>query len=390
MNDTFASRHAAKLLSLVAVLVLGSTACGKKADSKPERPPVPVTVGEARRQSAPLELTAVGTVEARSTVEVRSRVGGEVMRVHFQEGDEVHRGDVLFTVDPRSFQTALAQAEARLARDRVLAENAARRATRYADLVQKDFVTKDEHDAAEAEARSQKANLAADEAAVADARLQLSYATIRSPIDGRAGSVLVHAGNDVKANDQSMVVLHQMAPIDVRFPVPQQNLGDVRRREAAGTLAVEIRSSGDASHTGTLTFVDNAIDPTTGTIQLKATLDNRDRSLWPGELVNVALKLGQEEAVVAPDSAVQSGQQGDYVFVVGADQTVESRPVKVARTFGDQAVIAEGLQGGETVVTDGQLRLVPGAKITVKTPGAAPSETAASGKSGGPVSGGAR
>ena len=154
-------------------------------------------------------------------------------------------------------------------------------------------------------------------------------------------------------------------------------------------LAVEIRSSGGASHTGTLTFVDNAIDPTTGTILLKATVDNRDRSLWPGELVNVALKLGEEEAVVAPESAVQSGQQGDYVFVVGADQTVESRPVKVARTFGDQAVIAEGLQGGETVVTDGQLRLVPGAKITVKA-AASPGETAASGKSGGPISGGAR
>jgi multidrug efflux system membrane fusion protein len=338
---------------------------------------VPVAVAEARRETAPLELAAVGTVEAKSTVEVRSRVGGEVMRVHFAEGDEVRQGDVLFTIDPRPYQTTLAEAQGRLARDRVLADNAARQAARYAELVQKDFVTKEQYDAAEAEARSQKANLAADEATVADARLQLSYATIRAPFAGRVGALLVHRGTNVKANDQTMVVLHQMAPIDVRFPVPQQHLGNVRRRAAAGQLAVLVRTS-DGDRTGTLTFVDNAIDPTTGTIQLKATVDNRDRALWPGQLVNVVLALGEEQAVVAPESAVQSGQQGDYVFVVKADQTVESRPVKVARSLGERVVIAEGLEGGETVVTDGQLRLVPGAKVTVKragapaTPGTAP------------------
>jgi membrane fusion protein, multidrug efflux system len=178
-------------------------------------------------------------------------------------------------------------------------------------------------------------------------------------------------------------VLHQMAPIDVRFPVPQQHLGDVRRRAAAGPLAVAGRASGGARRTGDLTVVDNAIDPQTGTIQLKATVDNADRGLWPGELVNVALRLGEEQAVVAPESAVQSGQQGDYVFIVKADQTVESRPVKVARSVGELVVIAEGLEGGETVVTDGQLRLVPGAKVAIKsgepTGGVAPAAAAAPG-----------
>jgi multidrug efflux system membrane fusion protein len=343
---------------------------------------VPVTVEQARRESAPLELAAVGTVEAQSTVEVRSRVGGALVRVHFHEGDEVKKGDLLFTVDPRPFQAALAEAQGRLLRDRVMADNAAREAARYAELVQKDFVTKEQADRAEAEARAQKANLASDEATVADARLQLEYATIRAPLAGRVGSLLAHEGTTVKANDQTLVVLHQMAPIDVRFPVPQQHLREVRRRDAAGALPVRVTDSGGGARTGELTFVDNAIDSQTGTIQLKATFDNRDRSLWPGELVQVSLRLGDEQAVVAPEAAVQSGQQGDYVFVVKADQTVESRPVKVARTVGDRVVIAEGLLGGETVVTDGQLRLVPGAKVTVKGSGAASPPAASSSGAG--------
>jgi len=352
--------------STLALGALFTLACGKGDQAPPPKPPVPVSVAEARRESAPLDLSATGTVEAKSTVEVRSRVGGEVMRVHFREGEEVRRGAVLFTIDQRPFQTALAQAQARLLRDRVLADNAARQAARYAELVAKDFVTKEQYDAAEAEARSQKANLAADEATVADARLQLSYATIHSPVDGRAGALIVHAGNNVKANDDTMVVLHQMAPIDVRFPVAQQYLGEVRHRAAAGQLAVEVRDSGGTSRTGALTFVDNAIDPQNGTIQLKATVENADRGLWPGELVTVALRLGEEQAVVAPESAVQSGQQGDYVFIVKPDQTVESRPVKVARSVGENVVIAEGLEGGETVVTDGQLRLNAGTKVSIK------------------------
>jgi multidrug efflux system membrane fusion protein len=327
---------------------------------------VPVTVAQARLESTPIELAATGTVESRATVEVRTRVGGEVVRVHFQEGDEVSRGQLLFSVDARAFQTALDEAEADLERNRVLAENAAREAERYAELVAKDFVTREEHDRVQAQARALRAGLAADAAAVADARLQLDYATVRSPIAGRAGRVLVHAGNNVRANEQTLVVLHQMAPLDVRFPVPQQHLGEVRQRAAAGRLQVTAREPGGATHEGQLAFVDNAVDPTTGTIQLKAAFDNADRALWPGQLVEVALVLGEEQAVVAPEAAVQSGQRGDYVFVVLDDLTVESRPIKVARSLGGRVVVGEGLEGGETVVTDGALRLVPGAKVAIK------------------------
>jgi len=362
-------RHRGLAMTAVGLLVPLVFACGKADTGPPPRPPVPVTVAEARRESAPLQLAAVGTVEAKSTVELRSRVGGEVTRIHFHEGDEVKIGDPLFTIDPRLLGMAVSEAQARLTRDRVMADNAARQAARYAELVEKDFVTKEQYDAAQAEARSLKAVLAADQATVDSARELLSYATVRSPLTGRAGILRVHVGSMVKANDDPLVVLNQMAPIDVRFPVPQQYLGDVRRRAAAGELQVAVRSSDGSSRGGALTFVDNAIDPANGTIQLKATVENGDRGLWPGELVNVVLALGVEQAVVAPESAVQSGQQGDYVFVVKPDQTVESRPVKVARSIGELVVIGEGLAGGETVVTDGQLRLVPGAKVTIKGSG---------------------
>jgi multidrug efflux system membrane fusion protein len=355
-------RTPAELLLLPLLLA----ACGGGEKAPPARPPVPVTVAQARLESTPIELAATGTVESRATVEVRTRVGGEVVRVHFQEGDEVSRGQLLFSVDARAFQTALDEAEADLERNRVLAENAAREAERYAELVAKDFVTREEHDRVQAQARALRAGLAADAAAVADARLQLDYATVRSPIAGRAGRVLVHAGNNVRANEQTLVVLHQMAPLDVRFPVPQQHLGEVRQRAAAGRLQVTAREPGGATHEGQLAFVDNAVDPTTGTIQLKAAFDNADRALWPGQLVEVALVLGEEQAVVAPEAAVQSGQRGDYVFVVLDDLTVESRPIKVARSLGGRVVVGEGLEGGETVVTDGALRLVPGAKVAIK------------------------
>jgi multidrug efflux system membrane fusion protein len=371
-----ATTGSARTLFALTAALWPLLACGKGEQGPPQRPPVPVTVAEVRRETTPLDLAAVGTVEARSTVEVRSRVGGEVMRVHFREGDEVAQGQPLFTIDTRPFQTALAQAQAQLERNQVLAENAAREAARYADLVQKDFVTREQHDRVQSEARALQAGLAADRAAVAEARLQLDYASVRAPISGRAGALLVHAGNNLRANEQTLVVLHEMAPVDVRFAIPQQHLGDVRRRAAASggaATALEVRvDEGEGARVGRLSFVDNAVDPASGTIQLKATFDNADRGLWPGQLVQVALRLGSEQAVIAPEGAVQSGQRGDYVFVVKADQTVESRPVEVARSVGGRAVIADGLAGGETVVTAGQLRLSPGAKVVVKETAAPP------------------
>jgi multidrug efflux system membrane fusion protein len=368
-RSAFPRRAPRAVAFALPALLLALAACGGE-QPPPARPPVPVTVAEARLESAPIELAATGTVDARATVEVRSRVGGEVVRVHFREGDEVERGQLLFTVDPRPFQTALAEAEADLERNRVLAENAAREAERYADLVAKDFVTREEHDRAQAQARALAAGLAADRAAVAEARLQLDYATVRSPIDGRAGRVLVHAGNNVSANDQPLLVLHQMAPVDVRFPLPQQYLSEVRRRASVGALQVVAKEPGGASHLGELSFLDNAVDPATGTIQLKATFDNANRALWPGQLVEVSLRLGDEQAVVAPEAAVQSGQQGDFVFVVRDDGTVEQRPVVVARSLGGRVVLGDGLAGGETVVVDGQLRLIPGAKVVIQNSGA--------------------
>jgi multidrug efflux system membrane fusion protein len=352
-----------------AALALSVTACGHGADQAPPKPPVPVTVGLAALEPAPLQVNAPGTVDSKNTVDVRARVGGEILQVHFHEGDEVQQGQLLFSIDPRPFQAALGEAQGRLQRDRVLADNADKQAARYAELVTKDYVTKEQHDRAQADAGSQKANLAADEAAVQDAKLQLEYASIRAPISGRVGAVLAKVGNNIKANDQSLVVLHQMAPIDVRFAVPQQYLPQVRARAAADALPVTVTDTAGAVRTGKLTFIDNAIDTQTGTIQLKATMENADRALWPGQLVQASLQLGNEPAVVAPESAVSSGQQGDYVYVVKDDQTVESRPVKVARSWSGKVVIAEGLKGGETIVTDGQLRLVPGAKVTYKTAG---------------------
>ena len=354
---------------VLAALALGLAGCGGDG-APPPRPPVPVTVAEASLESAPIELAATGTVEARATVEVRSRVAGQVQRVHFQEGDEVERGQLLFSIDPAPFRNALAHAQAELERDRVLAENAQSEAARYADLVAKEFVTRDEHDRAQSQARALEAGLAADRAAVNEARIHLDYASVRAPISGRAGRVLVHAGNNVKASDEVMLVLHQMAPVDVRFPVPQQHLTEVRRRASGGALQVTAKEPGGASHAGQLSFVDNAVDPATGTIQLKASFENADRSLWPGQLVEVSLVLGSEQAVVAPEAAIQSGQAGDYVFVVKDDGTVEQRAVKVARSLGGRVVVGEGLAGGETVVTDGQLRLVPGAKVTIQNAGA--------------------
>lgn len=384
MNTRQSPRLHALFASLLPLALMTAACAGKK--EAPAKPPVPVSVAQASLEQAPLRLAAPGAVEAKNTVDVRSRVGGQILQVHFHEGDEVKQGQLLFTIDSLPLKAALDQAKAKLQHDRVLSDNAGREAARYGELVKKDFVTKEEHDAKEADARSQTANLAADEAAVQDARLMLGYAAIHAPITGRVGAVLIHAGNNVKANDDSLVVLHQMAPIDVKFALPQQYLAEVRRRAAAGQLPVTAIDSTGQQHTGHLAFIDNAVDPQTGTIQLKSTFDNGDRNLWPGELVQVSLQLGDERAIVAPEAAVQSGQDGDYVFVVKADQTVESRPVKVARSLGDRVVIGSGLRDGETVVTEGQLRLVNGAKVTVK-PGAEaaarPADAHGSGTQGG-------
>ncbi len=346
------------------------TACGtnSKAKQGPQQV-VPVKTGEVTQQNVPVQINAIGNVEAYNTVSVKAMVGGEIINVHFKEGQDVHQGDLLFQIDPRPYEAALKQAEWALARDIAQSTNAEEQAKRYAILVQKDYVSKDQYDQLRANADALAAAVQADRANVESARLQLAYCTIKSPIDGRVGSVLINKGNVVKANDAAMVTINKIAPIYVTISVPEQNLPDIKKYMAEGALKVEALIPGDEKHPdqGVLTFINNAVDTTTGTIQLKATFENKDKRLWPGQFVNAVITLTtQRNAVVLPSAALQAGQQGQYVFTVKTDSTVESRPVVVARTFGDLAVITQGVTPGEKVVTDGQLNLLPGVRVEIK------------------------
>ncbi len=378
---------------LAIVLTVG---CGKGAAPAPQRGPgeaVPVEVAQVVSKTMPLDVRAIGNVVPSSTVGVKAQVGGLLQEVHFKEGQEVRRGQVLFTIDPRPFENDLRQAQAQLARDRAQLANAEADLARYRELVQDDFVTKEQFDQAKATAAALQATVEQDQAAIANAQVNLDYCTITAPISGRTGELLVHAGNLVKANDTNpLVVINRIQPVDVTFSVPEQRLEVIRRRQAQGKLAVTAYPAGEsaAGVKGALELINNSVDASTGTILLKGRFANRDETLWPGQFVDVVLTLGvQTGAVVIPTRAVQSGQQGDFVFVVGADHTVESRPITVDRTVGQETVVSSGLSPGETVVTQGQLRLIPGATITVKTPtptaGGAPTPAATPTPAGSPA-----
>jgi len=357
-----------KLVVIFLLFVFISACSNSKAKQTPERV-VPVKIGDVTEQNVPVQIKAIGNVEAYNTVSVKALVGGEVIGVHFKEGQDVKQGDLLFQIDPRPYNAALKQAEAQLARDIAQAKNAEEQAKRYEILVQKDYVSKDQYDQLRANADAMAALVNADKANVENSRLQLAYCTIRSPIDGRVGSVLINKGNVIKANDLVMVTINKIMPIYVTFSVPEQNLSDIKKYSAEGSLKVEAIIPGDEKRPaqGMLTFINNAVDTSTGTIQLKGTFENKDKRLWPGQFVNVALTLTtQRNAVVMPSSAAQAGQQGQYVFVVKPDFTVESRPVMIARTVDDLAVVAQGVAPGEKVVTDGQLQLIPGTRVEVK------------------------
>jgi len=352
---------------LIVSAVLAAAACaGKRPAPAPEA--VPVRVGKVVQKAVPLQIRNVGTIQPYVAVSVRAQVSGEITRVHFREGQDLKKGELLFSIDPRPYEAALAQAEAALARDRAQMENAQTDVQRYGDLVKKDYVTQQQYDSVKATAAATAATVRLNQATVARARLDLAYCSIRAPMDGRSGSIMVQAGNVVRANDAVLVTINQVVPIYLVFAVPERELTEIRRRQDAGSLAVEAEepATGRILARGELTFLDNTVDRATGTITLKATFPNTDRILWPGEFVNAVLTLATEQnAIVAPTGAVQNGQQGTYAFVVKADETVESRPVTVARAAPDGLVIAEGLAAGETVVTDGQLRLSPGAKVEV-------------------------
>jgi multidrug efflux system membrane fusion protein len=356
------------LLFMFLVIAFVSACADSKAKQSAQRV-VPVKMGDVIQQNVPLQINAIGNVEAYNTVSVKALVGGEIVDVHFREGQDVRQGDLLFQIDPRPYEAALKQAEGALARDIAQAKNAEEQAKRYEILVQKDYVSRDQYDQLRANAEALSAAVQADKANVETARLQLAYCTIKSPIDGRVGSVLINKGNVVKANDVAMVTINKIIPIYVTLSVPEQNLSEIKKYMAEGPLKVEALIPGDEKRPvqGMLTFVNNAVDTTTGTIQLKATFENKDRRLWPGQFVNSVVTLTtQRNAVVMPSAALQAGQQGQYVFVVKPDFTVESRPVVIARSSGEIAVVAQGVKPGEKVVTDGQLNLIPGSRVEVK------------------------
>ncbi len=357
-------------LSVVAALSAGCS----KGDSGRRRPGASVTVGKVTVQPEPLTLDAVGTVEALEAVSVRAQVGGVITEVRFSEGQDVRAGQVLFQIDPRPFRAALDAAEAELARDSSLLANAQVQARRYADLVQKDYVTQQEHDAVRTQADVLRSTVQVDKAAVEQAGLDLGYATVTAPISGRTGSLLVKRGNVVKANDAALVVINQMRPIRVSFAIPENELSVVTRYAAGGKkLEVVVTPSSNGGGTeqkGYLTFLDNAVDPSSGTVTLKAEFPNADGSLLPGQFVDTDLLLTLEpRALTVPAAAVVTGQEGTYVFVVGGDKKAEKRPVKVNRTLNGTAVIESGLSEGEVVVTDGQMRLTPGAAVEIRSGG---------------------
>ena len=365
--------HATRLVVLLA-LVLALPACSKPGTAagqgqRPAAGAVPVRVGTATREDMPVQIRAIARVEAYNTVTIKPRVAGQIMSVYFTEGQDVKAGEPLFNIDPRPYQAALAQAEGTLARDIALAKDAADEAAWQRNLLQEHVAAQREYDRSQAAADSAQATVRADQAAVAQARLNLEYCSVVSPIDGRTGGRLADMGNVVKADDTALVVINQINPIYVAISVPEQNLAQIKRYQAAGHLPVEAtipQDEGPPEH-GELTFIDNQVDRTTGMILLKGTFGNEERRLWPGQFVSAVLTLTTEPgAIVVPSQAVQTGQSGQYVFVVKDDQTVEMRPVTVGLVLENRTVIQRGVEAGDTVVTDGQLRLVPGVKVSIK------------------------
>jgi multidrug efflux system membrane fusion protein len=346
---------------------------------------VPVVVETAARKTVALELRAIGNVETLDTVTVRPQVGGELVGVHFREGTDVKAGDALFTIDPRPYEAALHQAESALARDEANARNARLEAQRSESLFEQGVLSREQYDALHNSADANDAAVRADRAGVEAARLNLAYCSIRSPIDGRTGSLLVQRGNVVKAIDGGpLVVINRVDPVFVSFSVPERRLGEVKAARAAGRLSVAAIVTGEEARPldGELTFLDNAVDRTTGTIRLKGTFPNPERRLWPGQFVDVRLSTGtRPDVVVVPAPAIQTGQSGTFVFVVRKDLTVEARPVVAAEELDGEVVVEKGIEAGERVVTDGQIRLVPGAKVELKPPVTAPSPAAAGARS---------
>jgi multidrug efflux system membrane fusion protein len=356
----------------LGAIALFAGGCAKQQADSPAigRRPVPVTVSKVAEKTVPIQIEAIGNVEAYSTVSIKPQVSGPLMKVHFQEGDDVHKGQLLFTIDPRPFQAALTQAEAAFAKDTAVADNDRVQAKRYQELMQQGVAARQQADDYASAAQAQDAQVRADQAAIDTAKLNLEYCSIYSPVDGRTGSLQVHEGNLVKGNDVPiLVVINQVQPILVNYAIPEDQLSEVKKFRETGQLRVEavIPNDSGGPEQGTLSFIDNAVDAATGTIHLKAVFANLRRRLWPGQFVNVVLTLASSpNTLVVPAQAISSGQNGNFVFVVKSDNTVESRPVVTGKTILGDTVVQKGLRPGETVVVDGQVRLAPGTPVAVK------------------------
>jgi multidrug efflux system membrane fusion protein len=372
--------HKLRNAAVAGVLATGLllSGCSEKKQQA-VAPRVPVTIADVVQKTVPVQVQVIGNVDPYTTVGVKPQVTGEIVGVHFTEGQDVKKGQLLFTLDPRPFEADLLRAQANLAQDEAKLKNAEVEAHRYTRLVEAGVVAKEQAEQIQTNHEAMVATVKADRAQVEYARVQLIYTKIYSPMDGRTGNLMLHLGNVVKANpDNPMVTINQVNPIYVEFAVPQQALPEIKQHMAKGRLKVTaiIQGQEDRPQEGMLTFVDNNVDVNTGTIKLKGTFANHERRLWPGQYVNVALTLTEEpNAIVVPTQAIQTGQQGSYVFVVKPDLTAESRPVKVERSIDNQAVVESGLSAGEKVVTDGQIRLVPGAKVEIKNTGMQAQET---------------
>jgi membrane fusion protein, multidrug efflux system len=344
--------------------------CSSKESPMPySKMVVAITAEKAVQKTVPVMITAIGTVEAYKSVGIYSQVNGQLQKIHFAEGTDVRKGEPLFTIDPAPFKEKLKQAEQKLAQDQAQLKFYEAEAKRYAFLAEKGAASRSDYEKNQTAAATQEAIVKADRAAVEDARLQLSYCYISAPFDGRTGAHAVKEGAVIKQNDTQLAVINQIAPVNVKFSVPEKQLYEVKKYRAMGTLSVRVSPSRDFRsdvREGKLTFIDNTVNIDTGMIQMKALFPNADKFLWPGQFVNTAVILTQEpDAVVVPTRSVQISEKEKFVFVVKPDKTVEYRPVEVSRTMDEESVISKGIKAGETVVTDGQLKLRPGATVEI-------------------------
>ena len=353
----------------IAFVALG---CGNKGQNSASigRPPAPVIVASVEQRDIPLQITGIGNVEAYQTVQIRSQVNGQIEKIFFKEGNDVRQGQKLFELDKRPFEADLEKAIAQTKHDEATAENSRIQRERYTGLEKEGIVSHEQAGQFSAQAQADASAVEADKAAAQAARVQLQYTDILSPIDARAGALMINLGNLVKANDTPYLVqLNQITPIYVTFFVPESNLARVRERFSAGQLKVFAYPKGqtETPAVGRLTFIDNGVDTTTGMFKLKGTFENVDRKLWPGQFVDVALELSTEKnAILVPTPAIQTGQQGEYVYVVSSDNIAELRPVKTRGVFQNMTVIADGLNPGERVIVNGHLRVVPKGKVVVQ------------------------